>query len=150
MEFCKRLLPCGEGRLARHSDPSGKNKAGGPHCDPVLTKNEVFASVGGLDFAGGPSSNSSAVLSHPRIPEPAEKEVATSGFGVVGIVLEPLVLLNHLASGPSQNSSANLSLPRIPDLVEKEVFASSFGDMGMTCSLLEAHSPMAELPVIPK
>jgi hypothetical protein len=34
-----------------------------------------------------------------------------SGFGVVGVVLEPLVLPNLLACGPSQNSPTALTFP---------------------------------------
>lgn len=103
LESCNRLPPCGEGSLARCSDPS--------HYDPILAEEEMFASVKKKEarlcrclfpvlaeiikfqkLAGGPSQKSPEVMYHPHVPNPAKKEVRRSDFGVVSIVLVPQVL----------------------------------------------------------
>lgn len=67
-------------------------------------------------LVGGPSQNSPSVLYHHCIPDPATKEVATSGFGDVCMVLEPPVLPILLAGDHAQNPPIALSLPSMPDL----------------------------------
>jgi hypothetical protein len=74
----------------------------------------------------------------------AKEEVAMSGFGVMRMALEPLLLPILLVNGPAQNLQAALSLSCMLDLAEMELAAFGYGVVGTT------YSPVAKHLVIPK